>query len=228
MGVFIPKHQKGVDSENDWPLHGLENIDEIQEVYEMNYTHNWNQQFINNTKEFKNLDLALEIGCFEGLTSNYICDKLLSENGKLICVDPLENTYLSEKLTAKDEKNNKTVNSYFDGQYDRFIENTKHQERISLWRMLSSVAIPRLLKEYKGLFGLIYVDGDHRAKGVYNDGVGAFSLCKEGGIIIFDDYQWGKEYRTNRPKTGIDKFLSEYVGRYRILHMDYQVVIMKL
>ena len=57
-----------------------------------NYSQNWSKQFIKNTKilDLRNLSLVLEIGCFEGLTSNYIVEKLLDKkNGKLVCVDPL-------------------------------------------------------------------------------------------------------------------------------------------
>jgi hypothetical protein len=68
-----------------------------------NYTEKWNGGFIKNTNIFvKNIDLCLEIGCFEGMTSNYIVDNILTENGKLICVDPLTDIYLNDNLRDVD------------------------------------------------------------------------------------------------------------------------------
>ena len=92
----------------------------------MNYTHNWNQEFISSVKHINlsNQKLCLEIGCFEGLTSNYISDNILSDDGKLICVDPLEDNYLVTDLTDFDINNNKNGWSYFSGQYGRFMSNT--------------------------------------------------------------------------------------------------------
>ena len=47
----------------------------------MEYTYDWNNEFKKNTSGINNLSLCLEIGCFEGLTSNYIIDNMLNENG---------------------------------------------------------------------------------------------------------------------------------------------------
>lgn len=200
----------------------------------MGYTHDWNGEFKSNISRMKlnnkSLDLCLEIGVFEGLTSNFICDNILSENGKLICVDPLTDSYLNTDLNEKDVKNNQTIYKYFNSQYGRFIENTKNQfekQKIELIRELSSVAFPILLEKYKNSFDLIYIDGDHRASAVYIDAVNSYSLCKPKGHIIFDDYSWGKMYNDEATSVGIDKFLKEYEGKYEIISKGYQVVIRK-
>jgi hypothetical protein len=69
----------------------------------MNYTKSdsWNSYFKTNTSGMCNFNLCLEIGCFEGMTSNEIVSRMLSETGKLICVDPLTDSYLNENLTEK-------------------------------------------------------------------------------------------------------------------------------
>lgn len=197
----------------------------------MQYTYDWNQQFKNSTLGINNLELCLEIGCFEGLTSNYICDNLLSENGKLICVDPLSENYLNTDLTETDIVNNNTIYKYFNNQYERFLSNTKHQissNKLELIRLISIDAFPKLVELYEGKFDLIYIDGDHRANAVYIDGVNSYKLCKTGGIIIFDDYTWGPDYNENSTKVGIDKFLNEYVDKYEIITKGYQIVIKKI
>lgn len=145
-------------------------------------------------------ELCLEIGCFEGLTSNYITERLLSSTGKLVCVDPLTNNYLNDALTDKDVNDNETIYSYFNNQYDRYIENTRNNaSRIELIRKLSSEAYPELLEKYSGQFDLTYIDGDHRASAVYIDAINCFKLCKSGGVIIFDEYGWGKNTTKKRP-----------------------------
>ena len=106
------------------------------------------------------LTLALEIGAFEGLTTNYICDHMLKPDGRVICIDPMEDYYLKE---GSDEETNKM----FVGQYERFLKNTKDQP-VELQRKTSREAFPGL-KDY--LFSFVYVDGDHREEEVYLDGV---------------------------------------------------------
>lgn len=195
-----------------------------------NYSDDWNLPFIQITKDIRNIDLCLEIGCFEGLTSKYIVNNLLKEGGKLICVDPLTDNYLNDNLTEKDINNNNTIYGYFNNQYERFTTNCKEEiksEKIYLFRDLSSNVFPILLEDLKDMFDLIYVDGDHRADTVYNDAINSYSLCKNSGYILFDDYTWGDDYGENRPSVGIDKFLKEYEGRYKIVNKNYQLLIQK-
>jgi predicted O-methyltransferase YrrM len=189
------------------------------------YTHNWNQEFIKNTSKFiKKFDFCLEIGSFEGLTSNYIVDNILSTDGKLICIDPLTDTYLNDNLTSADIIRNDNDFIYFKDQYNRFNNNVSEHltnGKIELVRELSINIFPEFIKKYKSEFDFIYIDGDHRPESVYIDGVNSFELCKKDGFILFDDYQWGDT------GVGIDKFLNEYRGKY-ILHIkDYQVLIQK-
>ena len=86
----------------------------------MKYTHNWNSEFKSNTNNLGKFNLCLEIGCFEGLTSNYICDRLLNHNGKLICVDPLTDNYLNTDLSEKDVENR-----------DLFEKSRSHVQRLT-------------------------------------------------------------------------------------------------
>jgi predicted O-methyltransferase YrrM len=188
-----------------------------------NYTEKWNGGFITNTNSFvKNIDLCLEIGCFEGMTSNYIVDNILTENGKLICIDPLTDIYLNDNLRDVDIEMNQSHSKQFKDQYSRFINNVEeHLEsgKIELIRDLSINAFDNL-KKYK--FDFIYIDGDHRAEGVYIDAINSFELCKKDGFILFDDYEW------NDTGIGIDRFLDEYKDRY-ILHIKSgQVLIQKI
>lgn len=175
------------------------------------YTQDWNSEFKKNTKGIK-VQTALEIGCFEGLTTNYICDNLLVEGGRVICVDPLiDGVYLEGH---KD-------NDLFKGQYDRFIRNTAGRP-VQLIRKKSKDAH----KELRDLrFGFIYVDGDHTEDGVFMDGVMYWNQLREDGTgyMLFDDYGQSEE-----TKRGIDRFLETQKGNFELLVKDYQVLIRRL
>lgn len=196
----------------------------------MNYTYIWNSEFVKNTQSIKNLNLCLEIGCFEGLTSNYIIQNILNENGKLICVDPLTDEYLNDNLSSQDKINNETIYKFFENQYNRFLENTSsfiNSGKLELYRKLSVDAYYELLSKYRNSVDFIYIDGDHRAEGVYLDAINCFELCKKNGIILFDDYLWEDYTGEKSTKEGIDKFLKEYTENIEVLINSYQVMIRK-
>lgn len=183
----------------------------------LDYTQLWNSEFVKNTEFLKGkINLALEIGSFEGLTTNYICDELLDKGegkgSRVICVDPLiDGVYLEGH---KD-------NFILDGQYERFIRNTKDQP-VELLRMRSEEAWPLLANYW---FDLIYIDGDHREQPVYNDGVNAFKRLRVGGILVFDDYEQAEE-----TKRGVDGFIQKgkEFGKIEVVSMGYQVVVKKI
>jgi predicted O-methyltransferase YrrM len=195
------------------------------------FTKNWNQQFISNTINIKGIDYCLEIGCFEGLTSNYIVDHLLSDSGKLVCVDPLKDVYIEGDLDNEDTESNEKEFSFFEGQFQRFLGNTEEKiadEKIILYRETSFSFYEKYSSKYLNKFDFIYIDGDHRPESVYKDAINCFSLCKEGGLILFDDYEWRERIPHKSTKIGIDKFLSEFSGRYDIIKQNYQILIQKI
>jgi len=203
-GIF---HFNG-DSFVKWTDQEAENLYIMPE----GFTQDWNGEFKKNTKNLPKVETALEIGCFEGLTTNYICDNLLTEGGRIICIDPLiDGVYLEGH---KD-------NEMFKGQYDRFIRNTAGRP-VELIRERSREAHKKV-KDYR--FGFIYIDGDHTEDGVFMDGVLYWNQLREDGkgYMLFDDY--GQSAETAR---GIDRFLETQKGNFELLVKDYQVLIRRL
>lgn len=183
-------------------------------IMDKDFTQDWNGEFIRNTANLPKVQTALEIGCFEGLTTTYICNNLLKEGGRVLCVDPLTDEYLPGH---KD-------NEMFVGQYDRFIRNTSGYP-VELIRKKSDDAYEQL-KDLR--FGLIYVDGDHTEAGVFSDAVHYWNLLldgygNEGGYMLFDDY--GQSPETAR---GINRFLDTQKGNYEVIVKDYQVLIHRI
>lgn len=178
-------------------------------IMDQHFTQDWNGEFKRNTQGMK-VNFALEIGSFEGLTSCYICDNMLTEGGRIICVDPLTDEYLPGHED----------NHLFVGQYERFIRNTKGRP-VELMRMTSNEAFAsKGFSDYR--FDFIYIDGDHRREQVYKDGLRAFDVCRVGGHILFDDYQW-----RNETKEGIDQCLRDLTGFYELRASGYQIMIKK-
>lgn len=169
----------------------------------------WGHPFIENTEGIQS-DFALEIGCFEGHTSRYICDNILRPGGRMIAVDPLTDEY----LPGYEE------NFLFKGQYDRFIRNTRNYP-IELIRLKSQEAFEQPgFMDYR--FDFIYVDGDHSEEAVFQDARKSLKLCKPGGYILFNDYEWREE-----TKRGIDRFIDRYKHQFKIIQKNYQVLIQK-
>lgn len=188
------------------------------EIGRYHYTQLWNNEFKKNTEFLKGtVRLAIEIGCFEGLTSNYICDHLLNKNwehgvARLICIDPLTDEYLPDA--------DKVTNDMFVGQYDRFIRNTKDQGIELIRDKSTNEEVWGYLKQYKPDF--IYIDGDHHKAAVLQDGIYSFDLLRAGGYLLFDDYDWSQE-----TADGIEEFLAIKGDSLEILVKDYQVLVRK-
>jgi len=195
------------------------------------YTKEWNHWVILNTRNLKDLNMCLEIGSFEGITSNYIVENLLSSEGKLICVDPLEDSYIVEELDQLDKERNINEFYFFKGQRSRFLNNTKSERetsKIILHTETSFSFYDKFSNLYNNSFDFIYIDGDHRPDSVYKDAVNCFNMCKSGGSILFDDYEWAEEIPEKSTKIGIDRFLKEFEDRYVIKEKNYQILIEKI
>jgi hypothetical protein len=77
-------------------------------------------------------------------------------------------------------------------------------------------------------FDFIYVDADHTTVGVLLDAELSWPQLKSGGIMAFDDYNWGNALPLHlRPKPGIDLFLLRHEGEYELLEKNEQVWIRK-
>jgi len=97
---------------------------------------------------------------------------------------------------------------------------TKNFSKIIECKEISDTMIPKLEENN---IDFAYIDGDHSPEQVYKDAVNIFKKMKIGGIILFDDYLW--EINGMKTKIGIDKFLDEYIGKYKLLFKNYQLAI---
>jgi len=189
------------------------------------YTHDWFSgnclslySLLNDKVDVPNLKF-LEIGCFEGLSTNWFLDNILTnKTSKIYCIDTFEG--------GKEHKQKKLDLSEL---YQTFLSNIDDKkEQVEVFRGDSREAL-RLQKITKEKFDFIYVDGAHHSKQVLEDAVLSWELLKDGGIMVFDDYHWENNNKrpADAPKISIDSFLQCYQDYIEVIYTNYQVAIRK-
>lgn len=136
----------------------------------------------------------LEVGSFEGRSSCWLLDNLMSDRrAQLTCIDPWPARSSVREFTEDME-----------AAYQRFQRNiaaSGKAEQVEVIREHSAVAL-RTLPDAG--FDLIYLDGDHGADAVAEDTRHAHRLLKDGGLLLWDDYYW-----SDVVKSGVDRACAE-------------------
>lgn len=160
----------------------------------------------------------LEIGCFEGNCHLWMYTNLLKNR--------------FSKSTVIEPFGGGTGNCLHHDVYEIFKKNlNNHLDKITILRAISNDAAPTLNDNE---FDIIYIDGDHTAEQTYLDAKMCWSKLKKGGVMAFDDYLWhsarilyndikplhaiGEVYH---PALGINNFLKEKEGEYKLLGKEY-------
>lgn len=158
----------------------------------------------------------LEIGSYEGMSCLWLLENILThEKSKITCCD----AFYDEEYK---EKNGRSLQEVF------MVNTKEYAKKITLIDDYSFVSLRKLI-DRENKFDFIYIDGCHSAKSVIEDAVLSFHLIKSGGIIIFDDYKWGKDLEIiNRPQASIDAFLTIYSNYFHVLSIHEQVVLEKI
>lgn len=149
---------------------------------------------------------ALEIGSYEGRSSCFFVKNILThEDSRLTCVDPF----------------------VIVGTRERFLHNIKAlgcEDKISA-RALISDQVSLDMESWD----FVYIDGLHKARSALIDACRSWVTLKQGGIMIWDDYQWQMNAypRVECPKMGIDAFLNCLEKELDILHIGAQVIVRK-
>lgn len=161
--------------------------------------------------------LGLEIGCWEGRSSAWFFETILTGQGsRLTCVDSFVGNPENE----------------LDG-YERYVpkifeENMRALgvwDRVQLINQKSSEA----LKSLPPLsFDFVYVDGSHNPKDVLIDLCLSWLALKHGGIMVMDDYLLREPVTGSEPKPAIDAFYHVFKSEVIELHFDWQVIWRKI
>jgi hypothetical protein len=131
----------------------------------------------------------LEIGTYEGRSTCWILDNMMINiNSRMDAIDSF----------VEDEK-----------LYESFVKNisiSKNPEKMKIWAGDSRVYLPIFLKMDKK-YDFIYVDGSHKTENVIIDGLCAYHLLKDNGVIIFSNYDYEEEGQLT-VKPALDKLES--------------------
>tara|TARA_Y100001972_G_C7582523_1_gene292167 strand:- start:209 stop:787 length:579 start_codon:yes stop_codon:yes gene_type:complete len=161
-------------------------------------------------KNYLNLDNPiniLELGAFEGRSAIFMLENFCKHKDSRITTIDFEGNSHKEILydNIKICNNNKL----------KYIESNFFD------------ILPKLLNE-KNKYDLIYIDGGKSSKTTIFQIVNSWQLLKENGILYMDDYGWGiNPPQEERPKEGIDFFLSLYKNDYELIFQNFQVAVIK-
>ena len=176
----------------------------------MNFTQDWFTHNIPNFEECMDeigsqRRAFLEIGAYEGRSTCWLIANM-EDHGTIYSIDPFTGMEDVEKRFSQNInealKDTKVISCH--------IKNTSYQ------------ALANLI-ERKKEFDFIYIDGDHDPATTLTDACMAWGLLRQGGVILFDDY----EYPHEQTKRGIDSFLSGFFGKYEPVLSNYQLAVRK-
>jgi predicted O-methyltransferase YrrM len=159
----------------------------------------------------------LEIGVSDGGNAIHISNSYCKNSAsKIYCVDPWMDYDEYPENKGRQERGWITFN--------KNIQRSVNYSKFVVKRGLSGDIVPTFDNNF---FDLIFVDGNHETKYVYDDGKMAFDKVKPGGYIVFDDYNlaWSQTMK------GIDMFLAEHSTNIKIVSQHnnfWQVIIQKL
>ena len=191
------------------------------------YTHDWFshnipawEQVLGHFKDQPKLKF-LEVGCFEGKATNWLCENILTgDKSGIVVIDTFEGSPEEDGMAGID----------FDTLRQRFESNTyKHKKKITILQGYSQDILRSIVPTNKG-YDFIYIDATHTAYGTLQDAVLCHDLLKPNGIIIFDDYQWVDPNRPephNSPALAIESFVHCFKPFYDVVMTGYQVGIQK-
>lgn len=181
----------------------------------------WNQLIPHMTDNKK----ILEVGSYEGRSSVWIMEHMMSEHSELFCIDTWEGGEEHQAMGIDME----SVEDRF--HHNISVARTKFQNRkVYSFKDKSSVALGGLnaSSEHLESFDWIYIDGSHIARDVMADACAAWPLLKSGGFMVFDDYLWGVNLpATHKPKIAIDFFVNLFEEELTIAHIGYQFIVRK-
>jgi predicted O-methyltransferase YrrM len=162
----------------------------------------------------------LEIGSWEGRSATFFLN--FFPRSTIVCVD----TFGGSEEERSVYRHLAAQVAGIEARFDRNL--APFGNRVEKIKSHSTSALERLTAQNRR-FDLAYIDGGHRRDDVMADSRGVWRLLAPGGVVIWDDYEWGRGLPPEeRPQPAIDDFLREHEGRYRLLGRTYQLAIERL
>lgn len=156
---------------------------------------------------------VLEVGSFEGRSACFTIEKATQYNPlEMYCVDTWAGGIEHEGLNFED------IERRFSNNIQLAVNGNAHESQVRVMKHPSIHALSHLVSTGHGsTFDLVYIDGSHLACDALADAVLGFELVRPYGVMIFDDYNGGYDYKDPMlPHLGIDSFLNSYQHRWKL------------
>ena len=155
----------------------------------------------------------LQLGAYTGDASLWMLDNVLTgKDCTLVDVDTWQ---------GSDEEVHKSIDfSDVEFTYDEKIKGRSIKQKMTSFQYLLNAYF---------FFDFVYVDADHTAASALIDAELAWRLLKFGGILAFDDYEWGAHLPAHlAPKLGIQLFIHRHQAEFETLAINGQYWVRKI
>lgn len=149
---------------------------------------------------------VLEIGSFEGASTTWILDNLMSHpESTMTVIDTFEGGM--EHQNGSDNADKYELAS-LESRFRANVSKCKHADKLRVMKAHSDVALLALRQE-QSQFDFIYIDASHVAIDVLHDAVVCWRMLTVHGTMVFDDFRW-KGYMQDcyNPRIAILAFLQ--------------------
>ena len=159
----------------------------------------------------------LQLGAYTGDASVWLAENVLTGSYSLL--------FDVDTWAGSDEEVHKSMD--FNEVFKVYRSKTEQYKKILF---VHSSSFDYLLDyNYIKHYDFVYIDADHTAASVLLDAELSWRLLNSGGLLAFDDYEWGAHLPSSKsPKLGIDLFLERHAGEYELLESGLQVWIRKI
>lgn len=151
----------------------------------------------------------LQLGSFAGDASVWLLDNILTGNGSTLddvdlLISPIELAHLNLDFNAVE---------------DLYTSRTSKYKNVVFHKKNTVDVLKEAPYDH---YDFIYVDASHDAVDVLIDAELSWLSLKVGGIIAFDDYEWGVERRSNlrTPKRGVETFHSRRKDKLELINKE--------
>lgn len=182
----------------------------------------WEELFKIYPKKPKRL---LEIGCYEGRATVWLCDNILEAGAEYDIVDTFGGSLEESGMNIENQLQENA--SYIE---DNFKHNISYHSNIkfNIHKGYSQKILPTFPQIE--MYDFIYIDASHRADDTFVDAYYAHKMLKPGGILIFDDFLWKDTknmHPVNSPQLAVEVFNTMYDDSYTLIFQGYQVFFTK-
>jgi hypothetical protein len=156
--------------------------------------------------------VGAELGVWMGNSSKLFLDRGVKELHLVDSwsIEPYKDTteftweeYLSRYSKVTGEFNPDGFQRFYDRVYQDVCNKFMNETNVRVHRMTTD----EFFDKYKEpIFDWVYVDAAHSYEGVLSDLNNCLSIVKKGGMILGDDYKWGKI-----GKAGVTKAVNQFI-----------------